>query len=111
MFRSFHVRALALLHKMSQADLHAANKTAAARGGGSAAADLDWRLECSFKAHFGLSDMSVGSFEALAHRLASNSSADGTKQWVRSIMNLSTVQMGWGVCGGWGVLYPACSSR
>ena len=78
---------------MSQADLHAANKQAAARGGG-AAADLDWHLEYSFKAQFGLSDMSVGSFEALAHRLASNSSANGTKQWVRSIY----VQMC--VCGG-----------
>jgi len=92
---------------MSQADLHAANKQAAA--------DLDWELEYSFKAQFGLSDMSVGSFEALAHRLASNSSANGTKQWVRSIYlnHSTTVQMC--VCGG-GVqspIYPqhACSTR
>ena len=70
---------------LSQADLHTANKKAAARGGSGAAADLDWQLEYSFKAQFGLDDMSVGSFEALAHRLASNNSASGIKQWVRSI--------------------------
>ena len=63
------------------ADLHAANQKAAARGGGGAAADLDWRLEYSFKDQFGLDDMSVGSFEALAQRLASNSSANGINQW------------------------------
>eukprot|EP01048_Picozoa_sp_COSAG05_P009642 COSAG05_NODE_802_length_7223_cov_58.956569_5_plen_120_part_00 len=65
------------------ADLHAANRKAASRGGGVRAEDLDWELEYSFKAQFSLEDMSVGSFEALAQRLASNSSTDGNKQWVR----------------------------
>jgi hypothetical protein len=51
------------------ADLHAANK-----GGGS---DMDWRLEYSFKATFGMADMSAASFELLNAKLA-GSAGDAT---------------------------------
>lgn len=76
------------------ADLHAANRKAAARGGGGGgdAADLDWQLEYSFKAQFGLDDMGVGSFEALAHRLASDSSTNGNTQWVCSVCRVGGFQ-------------------
>jgi hypothetical protein len=51
------------------ADLHAANKA------GAAPASLEWKLEYSFKSQFGMADMSVGSFEALAGQLATPSAA------------------------------------